>query len=450
MADNNIDLLEGIAKILADQAKDDKKRDKKKPAPTDDELRDRYIANEPMTAYGLGEWRRYQNGIYLPIPEEIIADEIAGVLEMAKTEGIRPCRSLTSSVMELTRWKITKPKELWDTNIDIVVCQNGVLNIPTMTLRPYSPLDYATFKVGYDYDPTATAPVWNYALDSTIPEAKEFLQEFFGYCLTHDVQYEIALWLQGYMGSGKSTTITAAETLLGDRATKLGLADIERSRFALGNLIGKTLAVATEQPAIYMQASHLLNSLISGEKITIERKFKDPVDFYPKVKVMWAMNELPRIPDAGNGLFRRVKVIKFPPIDEARRDPEIKEAIKKEGAGILNWAIEGLRRLRARGKFLIPACIQTATASFMQNNDIPALFVQDKCLTAADFSGKPNPPELKTQSRALYTAYKDWCLETGHKPMSETSLAGEWERIGFTKKKTPAGMFWYGVGVKIE
>ena len=48
------------------------------------------------------------------------------------------------------------------------------------------------------------------------------------------------------------------------------------------------------------------------------------------------MNELPRIPSANDGLFRRVKVVEIESIPEGERDPEIKERIKEEGAGILN------------------------------------------------------------------------------------------------------------------
>ena len=60
----------------------------------------------------------------------------------------------------------------------------------------------------------------------------------------------------------------------------------------------------------------------------------------PYAKIIWAMNDMPRVPDAANGLFRRVKVIKFPPIPEKDRDPRIKEAIKTEGAGIVTRCLK--------------------------------------------------------------------------------------------------------------
>src|SRR3712207_4124182 len=169
--------------------------------------------------------------------------------------------------------------------------------------------------------------------------------------------------------------------MLGERAGTLGLGEVERSRFALADVPGKTLLTATEQPAGYMKASYILNSLISGDKLKVEEKFKPAYDVYPKAKLLWAMNELPRVPSANDGLFRRVKVIEIEPIPEAERDPEIKDTIKTEGAGILDWALDGLERLRRRGSFEVPAAVKDATARWREMNDVPAMFVAEECET---------------------------------------------------------------------
>lgn len=127
-----------------------------------------------------------------------------------------------------------------------------------------------------------------------------------------------------------------------------------------------------------MQCSHVLNAIISGELVHVDRKFREPVDIRPHAKIAWAMNDMPRVPDAGDGLFRRVKVIKFPKL-EADADPRVKETIETEGAGILNWALAGLARLRANHRFTIPPCVADATHDFQQTNDVPAVFVSECC-----------------------------------------------------------------------
>lgn len=406
-------------------------------APTDDELRDRFLNWQPFTAYGLGEFRRYANGVWDAIPIDAIRTEVMSVLVQAKPEKVRPNVHRLASVTELVRIKVSIPDKEWDSDSESLVCKNGTLNIATRKLGDHSPGHYATSAVPYAYDPTAQAPTWNYLLRTTVPDATSFLQEYAGYCLTPDTSHETAVWLYGPRGSGRSTFIVGLQAMLGPRAGLLGLADIEHSRFALANLPGKTLAVSTEQPAHYMTSTHVLNAIISGETVIVERKYFDAVIITPRAKLIWAMNELPRVGDASNGLFRRVKVVRFPPL-VSNPDPAVKLAIATEGAGILNWALAGLERLRERGHFEIPPGVEDATSQFQQTNDVPAEFVSEKCVVGVDY---------KVQSSELYTAYKDWATATGHKPQSSTRMAAEWERLGFEGYRAAGKKFWRGVEI---
>jgi phage/plasmid-associated DNA primase len=58
-------------------------------------------------------------------------------------------------------------------------------------------------------------------------------------------------------------------------------------RFALADIPGKTLLTATEQPAGYLRTSHVLNALISGEPIQVEKKYRDPFVLVPRAKIAW-------------------------------------------------------------------------------------------------------------------------------------------------------------------
>jgi len=406
------------------------------PTPTDDELRDRFLKGYGHLAHGLGDWRKYETGYWPVVDDQAVKSRIMSTLEAAKPEGIRPGSARLNSVSELVEVKTHVPDSTWDADTDILVCSNGTLHIPTATLREHAPDDYAISAVPYDYDPQANAEVFKWALYNTIPEAADFFQEFAGYSLTTDTSLEIAVWLFGPSGSGKSTILTGLQAMLGDRAGVLGLADIERSQFALYTVLGKTLMVAMEQPSMYIGCTHILNALISGERIPVERKFKDPTEITPRCKLAWAMNELPRVSDANNGLFRRVKVIRFPLLSENDQDPQVKEIVKTEGAGILNWALEGLARLHERGRFDVPDCVQTATRDFQENNDKPLLFVTECCEAG---------PEYTIQSSDLYRAYKEWCHENGLMAESSVRMAENWQRLGFERYRSGGASRWRGV-----
>jgi putative DNA primase/helicase len=417
-----------------------KKATGKPSPPTHDELRDRWIGDNPHHAHGLGEWRQYEDGIWPAVSETSVKAQISNVIEAAKPEGIKPTASILASVTELTRIRLFVPDERWDADSDILVCNNGALHISTGELAKHQPKHYVTSAVPYKYDPEARPVIWDYFLRNTVPAAENFLQEFAGYALTTEMAHELAVWLFGPPGSGKSTFIAGLAAMLGHRAGILGLADLERSRFTLADLPGKTLVVASEQPSSYLASTNTLNAIISGEPIQVERKYRDPFTVIPRAKVCWAMNELPRVADANSGLFRRVKVVAFPHLAANERDPKVKHAIENEGPGILNWALDGLRRLKKRGYFEVPAGVENATKQFRENNDVPALFIDDRCIQGA---------ELKVQASQLYTEYKEWCLENGHRPMSSTRLADDWARLGFEKTASNGRRFYKGLTLRL-
>ncbi len=405
--------------------------------PTDDVLRDRFLETHPNHAYGQDEWKTFDGGIWVPENELTVKRGVSRVLEDAKSEGVRPTASLVSSVAELTKIEVSVPDYFWDADPDVVVCTNGSLHLPTRTLRDHSKLDRATQRLPYAYDPKADCEVWESFVRNTLPEEHDFLQEFAGYCLTTDTALETALWLQGIRGSGKSTFLEGLLAMLGHRAGRLGLRDIEQSRFGLTGIQGKTLLVASEQPNLYLQSTDILDALISGEPVTVDRKYREPQTVRPVAKLVWAMNDLPRIGNTTSGIFRRVKVVKFPDPTNAP-NPMVKEIIKTEGAGILNWSLDGLNRLQTRGSLLVPGSVVAATQEFQSSNDVPALYVAENCNTG---------PNMSVQAGLLYRDYKEWCEENGHKPLSSTRMAGEWQRLGFGKKQTNRGALYEGISL---
>jgi putative DNA primase/helicase len=444
--------------------------------PKDHELRDRWLRSSNPIAYARGDFWRYQtpregeptegDGLWQVRGEWLIKREITEVMEAATPEKIDPSQALMNSIYGLARAKCAIDDRLFDADPDYLACRNGALHIPTRRLEPHARALYATTGVSYDYDPEAKAPAWEWYINWLIERLGEdtvaFLQEFAGLCATVDTSFEIAVWLFGQRGCGKSTFIEGLLAALRDRYCKLGLRDIDRSQFALVHLPGKTLAIATEQPGDFIRSLDLLDAIISGEPIDVEAKFHDVVTIKPSAKMLWAMDKLPRIPHAGSGIFRRVKVVNFGasiPEDEIKTD--LKERIKTEGQGILNWLLDGLEFLRERGRFAIPRKVERSTKDFQDVNDVARAFA-DECLDLwSEYEGPLSRDDFEELlSRDLFAAYRGWCERNNHKAMSVTAISQEWLRLGLenhddngerlkgTKGRTKGLSYWNGARLK--
>ena len=446
----------GSQQPTTDKTKTKKADDAKSKAPAHDILRDRWLKTRPATVFAMGRFMQYAKDVWKPVEEGIIKRQIQRIIEDSKPEGTHPTGGLLNSVYTLAVARCSIPSERFTAQNKYLVCANGTLNLETRQLDKHDPNHYCTRGVDYDYDPDATAPAWAGFLDSLIERANweartsrkddagrelvEFLQEFAGLALTTDNSYELALWLHGDGGTGKSTFIEGLQAAMGDRHIEIGLANLEQSRFAIGELPGKTLAFATEQPGDYVRSTDTLIKMISGEMVTVEKKFAHPYSIRSTVKLIWAMNDLPRISSPNSGLFRRVKVVRWPKLDPAEKNPQVKKRIMTEGPGILNWALDGLARLQQCGDFAVPIEVQKASLDFKAANDIPAIFLAECC--EVDTSGRSG---FKESTGDLYRAYKDWCYESGHKAKSKTALADDWERLGLERKVSGGYSYWHGV-----
>lgn len=385
------------------------------------------------TCFGLGEWRRYRRGAWEAVSDLLIKKEIQ---EIGVKKGAGTTNGLVTSVFELLKAFLHVSDLLFDSNPHILVFDDCVLDFQTNTRIPHSPTHYATNRLPFKYNPQATCPEWDRFLHH-LPHA-EFLQEWAGYCLTPETRHEIALWLWGPPGGGKSTYVEALCAMLGAKSCILGLSEIERSQFALSQIPGRTLAVSTEQPGRIVKCPHIINALISGELITYERKFVNPVTIRSHVKLLWAMNMLPTIGMDGVGMFRRVIPLHIPAVAESERDPALKAAIINNPMAVTNWALEGERRLRERGRFTIPPELLAARDEYREKNDLTLNFIDEKC---------EKGPENRVRTTVLFTKYKDWCVENGYRNVAIRHFVSDLDRLGFIKIKPHNVSYYSGLAL---
>jgi putative DNA primase/helicase len=100
----------------------------------------------------------------------------------------------------------------------------------------------------------------------------------------------------------------------------------------------------------------------------------------------------------------------------------------------------GLRRLKERGHFEIPESIREATTEFEDSNDVTAAFLDAECV---------REQRSRLSGQQLYNAYKIWCEENGHRPLSSTRIPQEWKRLDIERKRISGVSYYEGVRLKM-
>jgi P4 family phage/plasmid primase-like protien len=392
--------------------------------------RNNYINKHKNVLFGRGRFLEYSAGIFSEIPQYKVRREIAEIGE--KVTGFEVTSHSVSSVVDLVRDARSEADAKFDSRHDVLLFRDCVLDLNTFERKPHSPIYRATSKLPFDYAPEKTSAAWGRWGRDVLPDVLKFLEEYGGLCLTTETRHELTLWLVGMPGCGKGTYIEALRAALGpQRWTTLSAKDVA-GRFGLVSLAGKTLAISAEAPPIHRgRYTDIVNTIISGEPIKVEEKSQPAYDLIPRCKLVWAMNNLPVVNEANNGIFRRACVVKMEQVEE--QDMSLKASIAADGQALVNVFVAGLRRLRERGKFDVPPSVRAATSDFQRDSDHVLLFIEDRTVKETDHREK---------SIEVFTAYRQWCDEHGIRNiLNSVTLRPQIERLGFRYKRSNGS--WY-------
>ncbi len=319
-----------------------------------------------------------------------------------------------------------------------VVCPNGLLYLPTMTLTPATPELFTLSTIGVPYTPGAAAPSgWLLALEQWFGgdrEAIDCLQEWFGYLLVPDTRQQKILLLWGPKRSGKGTVARILRRLLGNDACAGPTLSSLTTNFGLQPLIGKQAAIISDarlggKSDQAMIAERLLS--VSGEDgQTIDRKHREAWSGYLPTRFVILSNELPRLQDASGALASRFVVLQTRVSYIGREDTGLTARLQAELPGILLWAIDGWRRLRERGHFVQPTASADAVRELEDLASPVGQFLRETC--------RPEP-DATVVCVDLYRAYTTWCMKSGVKPVSASLFGRDVLAAGYGKKRARIG-----------
>ena len=243
-----------------------------------------------------------------------------------------------------------------DSDRNITLLGNCTLNTLTGEVQDYDPDHIAFSKLEVDYKEGATCTEWMEFLHYTLPEDEiNSLQELFGYTLVAGYPYHAAWFLLGSGQNGKGVAMEILRAMLGKRnCSAVPLQEVSE-RFYSHDLHNKYANISGDTSPRALFDASMYKMLTGGDEIRVEKKGKDAFDFINHAKIISSMNELMKSDDQSDGFFRRFVLIRFAKNITADRirekDGFEHEIVANEMPGVLNWAIEGLKRVRTQGGF---------------------------------------------------------------------------------------------------
>lgn len=295
---------------------------------------------------------------------------------------------------------------------DLLVCDNGILNLDSLAIDPLTPDLFTTNALPFAFDPTTPSPnTWHMFLSQLWPDdpASIFtLQVWFGYCLTPWTALQKMLLLVGPKRSGKGTIARVLNSSLGSRNVCGPTLGSLGTNFGLQSWLDKLLAVMSDARLSGRTDQSLVveNLLrVSGEDfISIDRKHKPAVQIQLPTRVMLISNELPRLSDTSGALAGRFITLKLTESFYGKEDTQLTDRLMEELPGILNWALEGRKRLKERGAFVQPDSAVDAMEEMADLASPVGAFVRDECLIGQGHTIRVD---------GLYQAWKTWCEDGG-------------------------------------
>lgn len=315
----------------------------------------------------------------------------------------------------------------------VINCQNGELWIAkdgSTDLRPHSYKSYLRHCLDVSFDPNASCPLFDEAIADIFSKAKdpkamiEFWLELMGYIIQPSRDIPIIAICAGGGSNGKTALANTIQKLIGPSLVMaMPIEDFDKSRFMVGNLVGKLLFLDDDVRAGIKLPDGLLKKLSEGKTLSGEQKYGPTFNFTCLTVPMLLCNNPPSLADLSHGMMRRLVLV---PFDRSFSANEIDLNLfpkiwATEMAGILNHAVNGMRRVLQRKRFAFPSEVKGARSRWLSTaNPVPA-FVDECCVK-----------EGSCAIGTLYEAYTQWCRVSGiTSPQQRLNFKRNLENLGY-------------------
>lgn len=363
-----------------------------------------------------GQLHVYDSGIY-----------VSGykMIESKMIEVI-PTLKATQRTETLKYLEVTTPKNAPVSDAKFIAFRNGILNIRTMELLPFSPEYIITNIIPWDYNSKAYSEVTDKTLNKIAcgdQSIRNILEECIGYCFFRENELSKSFILTGTGANGKSTFLDLVEWVLGrDNYVSLDLDELAE-KFSTTTMFGKLANIGDDISDEFLQGKSIsqFKKIVSGNDIKAENKGQDVYFFKPTVKLLFSANEIPRVRNKGfEAIKRRLVIIPFN-AKFSKDDPDFNARIKWDlqtqevAEYLIQIGVQGLKRVLANQGFTTSEAVQKEIESFERDNNPILLFLEE----VEDYE------ILNNETKEVFARYDTFCHENGFTKVAMQTFSKE-------------------------
>lgn len=400
-----------------------------------------YIKNNNHIIRINGQLHLFKDGVYVPGQEEIEAVMIKHISSLSNAKRSEVLKYLNLLLLENT--EMAAP--------NMIAFRNGIYDLETDSLKPFSPDIVITNRIPWDYNPTAYSELADKTLDKIAchdAEIRTILEECIGSCFyrSNTLGGGKAFILTGEGSNGKSTFIAMIQHLLNEEnITALDLKELDQ-KFQNAALFGKLANLGDDISDEFIVNASFFKKLVTGERVQVQNKGEKPFEFNNYAKFLFSANNIPRIKDKTGAVLRRLLIVPFD-AEFSKNDPDYDSSIKYklQEPEVMEYlivlGIKALKNIIEKQGFTESARVQGQLKEYEETNNPIIGFFDEMQIEEFQIENE--------QSDKVYKRYKEYCLANNFNPMSKAEFSKQLcRKLGMTTKTKKIGGKVYRIYIK--
>lgn len=233
---------------------------------------------------------------------------------------------------------------------------------------------------------------------------EQLIWQIIGAVIRPNVRWDKVIMPYSTKGNnGKGTLCRLLRNLCGEgNYTSIAINDMSKN-FRLAPLLSASAVIVDENNVTgYLDDASVFKALITGDKVQIEAKYKNPVDFRFSGLMVQCVNFLPRVNDKTSSFYRRILMVPFEKCFTGAERKYIKDDYLNRQEVLEYVLCKVLEKIPSYYDFDVPDVCTRLLDDYKTFNDPVRQFAEEML------------PELKWQlvpNKFLYDLFKAWYEE---------------------------------------